>query len=334
VNPQVQYLKAPDGVNIAYSVMGDGTPVVRASHWLTHLEFELTSPVWRHLILGFAHRHKFVRYDGRGTGLSQCDNVEISFDGWVGDLEAVIDRLGFERVILLGISQGGPIAIEYAARHPERVSHLILHGTYARGFLHRGNADKQREFVELNRMLIRQGWGSDHEAYRQWFTSQFIPGGTAEQARWFNDLERISASGEMMERYIEVLAGINVVDCLPKLRMPALVTHCKGDVRVPFALGQEIAAGIAGAKFVPLESRNHIVLADEPANRVFFDAVAAFLGDRRFRGALPGTAKPKDRLENAVKAVEQNWIIKVVVILAAITGVVIFAMELWRMWRH
>jgi pimeloyl-ACP methyl ester carboxylesterase len=150
------------------------------------LEYELDSPVWRHLILGMASRHKLIRYDGRGTGLSQRDAVDISMDRWVSDLECVVDTLALERFVLLGVSQGGAISVEYAARHPERVSHLIIHGAYARGFLHRENPDKQRQFVELNRALVREGWGSEHDTYRQWFTSQFIPGGTAEQSRWFN----------------------------------------------------------------------------------------------------------------------------------------------------
>ncbi len=296
----IEYATASDGVRIAYAVIGKGTPVVRASHWLTHLEYELDSPVWRHLLLGMASRHKLVRYDGRGTGLSQRDAVEISMDRWVSDLECVVDCLSLERFILLGVSQGGAISIEYAARHPERVSHLIIHGAYARGFLHRDNPDKQRQFVELNRALIREGWGSEHDAYRQWFTSQFIPGGTAEQARWFNDLERVSATPEMMEKFVVELSTINVADLLPKVTAPTLVTHCKGDVRVPFALGQEIAAGIAGAKFVPLDSRNHVFLPDEPATRIFFDAVTSFLGDPPFKGALPGTATFKERAQRRI----------------------------------
>src|SRR5262249_18425357 len=152
------------------------------------------SPVWRHLILGMASRHTLVRYDGRGTGLSQRGAVGVFLDRWVGDLPCIVDCLFLERFVLLGGWQGGAIAIKYASSHPGRVRHLIIHGAYARGFLHRDNPDKQRQFVELNRALIREGWGSEHDAYRQWFTSQFIPGGTAEQSRWFNDLERVSAT--------------------------------------------------------------------------------------------------------------------------------------------
>lgn len=301
---------------------------------MTHLEYELDSPVWRHLILGMASRHKLIRYDGRGTGLSQRDVVDISMDRWVSDLECVVDTLALERFVLLGVSQGGAISVEYAARHPERVSHLIIHGAYARGFLHRENPDKQRQFVELNRALVREGWGSEHDTYRQWFTSQFIPGGTAEQSRWFNDLERVSATPEMMERFVVELSNINVAGFLPKVKAPTLVTHCKGDVRVPFALGQEIAAGIPGAKFIPLDSPNHLFLADEPATRVFFDAVTSFLGDRPFRGALPGTATFKERAQRRIAALERNWIIKTVAILAALAGALISFLQLFRLLRQ
>jgi pimeloyl-ACP methyl ester carboxylesterase len=211
---------------------------------------------------------------------------------------------------------------------------LIIHGAYARGFLHRDNPDKQRQFVELNRALIREGWGSEHDAYRQWFTSQFIPGGTAEQSRWFNDLERVSATPEMMERFVIEMSTINVADLLPQVKAPTLVTHCTGDVRVPFALGQEVAAGIPGAKFVPLDSRNHNFLAHEPATRIFFDAVASFLGDPPFRGALPGTATFKERAQRRIAALERNWMIKAVAILAALAGAMISFLQLLRLLRQ
>jgi pimeloyl-ACP methyl ester carboxylesterase len=334
MDQQIQYCKAADGVRLAYSVIGEGTPIVRASHWLTNLEHDLDSPVWRHILLGLAKRHKLIRYDGRGTGLSQRDVKNISFDHWVSDLECIVDELALDRFVLLGISQGGPISIAYAARHPERISNLIIYGSYARGFLHRDGGEKQQQFVELNRTMIREGWGSDHDTYRQWFTSQFIPGATTEQARWFNDLARVSATGDVMERFIVELSKINVVDLLPSIKVPTLIFHSKDEVRVPIQLGQEIAAGIPGAKFVPLETQNHIFLPNEPAHRAFFNALASFLGERPFKGPLPGTDTIKERIENRIKSVEQNWLIKIIVILAAITGVFIFVEELWRAFRN
>jgi pimeloyl-ACP methyl ester carboxylesterase len=331
MDQQIQYCKSADGVQLAYSAIGKGTPIVRASHWLTHLEYDLKSPVSGHMLLGLAHRHSYVRYDARGTGLSQRDVAEISFERWVSDLECVVDALSLERFALLGVSQGAPISIQYAVRHPERVSHLIICGGFARGILHTGTLEKQKQALELNRALTRKGWGSDQEMYRQWFTSHLIPAGTVEQQHSFNELERISATPEMAERLLCELANINVLDQLPKVKTPTLVLHCRNDVLVPFRFGQEIAAHISGAKLVPLEGKNHIILANEPAHRSFFDAVASFLGDPPVKGPLPGTASRKERLENAVTNIEKNWIIKIVIILAAITGVVIFGQEVWRM---
>jgi pimeloyl-ACP methyl ester carboxylesterase len=162
----IQYCTSTDGVRLAYSVIGKGSPIVRASHWLTHLEYDLESPVWRHWILGLADRHALVRYDARGLGLSQRDIERTSFELWVDDLASVVDALATDRFILLGASQGAPISIAYAARHPERVSHLILYGGFARGALQRGDPEKQKRLLELSLMMIREGWGSNQEAYR------------------------------------------------------------------------------------------------------------------------------------------------------------------------
>ena len=329
----IQYCVTPDGVRIAYSVIGNGSPIVRPSHWLTHLEYDLKSPVALPMVLGMSHRHAFVRYDARGEGMSQRDVAEISFDLWLNDLETVVDALELERFALLGISQGSAVAIAYAARHPERVSHLIIYGGFARGLLHRHDIERERRVLELSRTMVREGWGSDQQAYRQWFTSQFLPGATAEQARWFNDLELVSATPEIAEKHVVAAADINVFELLKEVRTPTLVLHCRGDQRVPFSNGEEIAANIPGAKFVPLEGQNHTFLAGEPAHRAFVDAVSSFLGDPPMKGTLPGTAGRSARLQSAVARVEQNWLVKVIVIFAAITGVVIFFLELWRMFH-
>ena len=330
MHQEIQYCTTSDGVRLAYSVIGKGTPIVRASHWLSHLEYDLKYPVFRHLILGLAHRHSVIRYDTRGIGLSQRQVTEISFKRWVGDLECVVDALSLQRFVLFGLSQGASISIQYAVRHPERVSHLIICGGFARGFLHRDDVDHEKQSLELSRALIRQGWGSDKEAYRQWFTSQFIPEATADQSRCFNEAEHASATPEMAEKFLDVVADIDVVDLLAKVKAPTLVLHCRGDVRVPFSLGQELASRIPAAKFVPLEGRNHIILANDPAHRSFLNAVFSFLGDPPIKGALPGSEKFKDRLENTVKGLEQNWFIKLIAILAAIAGVLLFVEEVWR----
>jgi pimeloyl-ACP methyl ester carboxylesterase len=334
VHQEIQYCTTSDDVRLAYSVIGKGTPIVRTSHWFSHLEYDLKYPVYRHLILGLAHRHSVVRYDGRGLGLSQRDVTENSFERWISDLECVVDALSLKRFVLFGMSQGAPISIQYAVRHPERVTHLIICGGFARGFLHRDDYEHEKESLELSRALIRQGWGSDKVAYRQWFTSHFIPDATAEQSRCFNEAEHSSATPEMAEKLLDVVADINVVGLLPNVKMPTLILHCRNDTIVPFSLGQELASRIPGAKFVPLEGRNHIILADDSAHRGFLNAVFSFLGDPPIKGALPGGKKFKDQLENIVKGLEQNWFIKLIVILAAITGVLLFAEELWRILRR
>ncbi len=333
MNQQIQYCTTLDGVRLAYAVTGKGSPIIRPSHWLTHLEYDLKSPVWRHLVLGLSQRHSLIRYDARGEGMSQRDVADISFELWVSDLESIVDKLALAKFTLFGVSQGASIAIAYAARHPERVSNLILYGAYARGMLHQGDIEKQKKALELSRTMIREGWGSEHDSYRQWFTSHFIPGATAEQASWFNELERVSATPEVAERHLVAAADINVLDLLPKITVPTLVLHCRGDLQIPFSAGEEVAAGIPGAKFVPMEGKNHLFLAGEPAHREFFEAVSLFLGDPPIKGPLPGTMQGKERMENAVKSIEQNWIVKIIVVLAAVTGVVIFFVEAWRMMR-
>ena len=327
----IQYCATPDGVRIAYSVIGNGSPIVRPSHWLTHLEYDLKSPITLPMVLGMSRRHAFIRFDARGEGMSQRDVTDISFDLWLSDLETVVDALELERFALLGISQGSALAIAYAERHPERVSQMILYGGFSRGLLHQGDIERQRRVLELSRMMVREGWGSDQQAYRQWFTSQFLPGASAEQARWFNDLELASATPEIAEKHVAAAADINVFGLLKEISTPTLVLHCRGDLRVPFSNGEEIAANIPGAKFVPLEGQNHTFLAGEPAHRAFVDAVSSFLGDPPMKGPLPGTASRNARLQIAVARVEQTWLVKVIVIFAALSGVVIFFVELWRM---
>jgi pimeloyl-ACP methyl ester carboxylesterase len=330
---EIRYCTTPDGVRIAYAIVGKGPPLVRAAHWFTHLDHDLKNPVTRHIVLGMAHRHRLLRYDSRGMGLSQRDVADISMEAWIRDLETVVDHADFDRFALVGISQGAGISINYAVRHPERVSHLILLGGFARGLLHRGASAKQREMLELGCQMIRQGWGSEVEAHRQWFTSQFMPGATAEQQHAFNEMQRASTTPENAERALRAMSEVSVAGLLPQVKAPTLVINQRDDIRAPFELGQELAAGIPAAKFVPLEGRNHIFLPGEPVHRQIFDAVADFLGEKRIRGTLPGTAGLTERLETRAKALEQNWFIKIVIVLAAVTGCFIFLLEMWKLWR-
>jgi pimeloyl-ACP methyl ester carboxylesterase len=322
---------ASDGVRLAYSIIGKGPPMVRTPHWFAHLEHDLESPVFRHMILGRSSQHALLRYDSRGIGLSQRD-ANISFDNWVEDLETVVDAAKLGKFILFGLSQGCMQAIAYAARHPERLSHLILYGGFTKGQLRRENVAEQTEKLELACALVRNGWGSGEESYRQFFTSQFIPDSDKEMQRSLNEMQRVAASPQMAERYMRAIAEIDVSDLLPQIKTPTLVLHATGDLRVPFSFARDIAAGIPGAKLVPLDSNNHLLLPSEPANRVMADAIADFLGEKRLRH-LPGTAGISERLELKAKKLEQNWLIKFILVFAAITGCLIFFWEIWKIVR-
>ncbi len=293
---QIRFCTSADGVQIAYATTGQGPPLVKTANWLSHLEFDWRSPVWRHWIEELSRDHMLVRYDERGCGLSDRSPEEFSFEGWVRDLEAVVDALGLERFPLLGISQGGAVAITYAVRHPERVTRLILYGAYARG---RALRDPSPEAVEERRALMtltRHGWGRDDPTYRHMFTMGFIPGASAEQMHWFNDLQRASTSPENAVRFMEEFDRIDVRGLLAQLDLPALVLHGRDDRRVPFEEGRRLAAAVAGARFVPLESQNHILLEDEPAWRAFLGEARRFLGVAAAEEpAIEGDAQPSVR---------------------------------------
>lgn len=267
-------------MRLAYATSGKGPPIVKTGNWFTHLEYEWQSPVWRHVLVGLSERRTLVRYDMRGTGLSDRDSGTVSVESYVTDLATVIDAAGHARFPLFAISQGGAPSITYAVRHPERVSHLILLGAYARGTSWRSGPGQGPEAVETYRRLIRDGWGSDDPAFRQVFSSQFMPDGTPEQLRWYSELERVSSSAEVAERFFLVNANTDITELLAQVRVPTLILHCRGDRRVPFDQGRELAATIPGARLVTLESNNHLILAHEPAVEAFFREVAQFLGDQ------------------------------------------------------
>lgn len=277
MNQQIRFCKSFDGTRLAYAVTGDGPPIVKAPHWLTHLEYEWQSPIWRPWIEALSRGHALVRMDERACGLSDWRVDDISFEAFVRDLEAVADAAGYERFALFGHSQGGALAIEYAARHPERVSHLVLLGTYGRGWHKRGLPPERVEEVEAQVKLVGVGWGRDDPSYRQMFASQFIPGATLEQLRSLSELQRLSASPENAMRIVRSFLDIDVHDSAPRVRCPTLVLHARGDVRVAFEEGRTMASRIPDARLVPLDSPNHILLSHEPAFRQFFDELAAFL---------------------------------------------------------
>ena len=274
----IRMLRTKDGVNLAWASAGEGPAMVRASTWLTHLEYDWESPVWRHWLRFLGQNFRLIRYDERGCGMSDWETDDYSWRRWAGDFEAVVEAAAPEKpFVILGISQGGVAAVEYAARFPEHVSHLILCGAYARGWGERDNtagAQQYRAILELTRL----GWGQENPVYRQLFTSRFVPEGTAEQIDWFNDVCRRSTTPDIAAQLLEARMSPNVADLLPQVTVPTLVMHASHDEVVPLTEGRLLAARIPDARFVQLESRNHILLEDEPAWRRFCEEVLEFTG--------------------------------------------------------
>jgi class 3 adenylate cyclase/pimeloyl-ACP methyl ester carboxylesterase len=277
---EIHFCQTKDGVQLAYSRMGQGPPIVKTGNWMTHLEFDFESPIWRHLYRELSRDHTFFRYDARGNGLSDREVQDVTFESFVGDLETVVDAAAIDRFALLGISQGCSVAIAYAVRHPQRVSQLVLVGGYAVGWKRRARTEAEKEAGEAMLTLMRVGWGQENPAFRQLFTSQFIPGGTKEQADWFNELQRISTSPADAARNLAANGETDVSSLLSQVKVPTLVMHARQDARVPFEAGRRMAAGIPGARFVPLESQNHLVLESEPAFARFLEELRSFLAIR------------------------------------------------------
>jgi class 3 adenylate cyclase/pimeloyl-ACP methyl ester carboxylesterase len=272
---EIKYCRARDGVRLAYATVGQGSPLVKTANWMNHLEYDWESPIWHHLLEGLAKNRTLVRYDARGNGLSDWDVDEVSFEAWVGDLEAVVDAVGIDRFPLFGVSQGCAISIAYATRHPEHLSHLILYGGFALGGAKRSPAEHEKR--KAMGTLMRLGWGTDDPTFRQMFTSHFIPEATKEQADWFNDLQRKTTSPECAARYWEAVNNLDVRELLSQVQVPTLVMHARDDLMVPIDAGRKMAAGIPGARFIALPGRNHLFLKHEPAAARFFEEINLFL---------------------------------------------------------
>ena len=305
---QIRFCTSSDGVRLAYAVSGSGPPLLRAPHWITHLEHD--DAVWGHLLEALSRRFTLVRFDQRGCGLSDRGAADISFDAWVRDLEAVADAARLERFALLGVSQGAGIAVAYAARHPDRVSHLILYGGYVQGWSTRNLTERQRETFDTLGKLIELGWSGRDASLRQVFTMQFIPGAGIEQARAFNELMRLSASTETALRIYRAFGAIDVRAEAPRVRCPTLVMHAAHELRVPFEEGRALAGLIPGARFVPLDSENHLLLKDEPALRKALDAIDEFLPQAGAGAAvLEGlTAREQAVLEHVAQGLDNAQI--------------------------
>jgi DNA-binding winged helix-turn-helix (wHTH) protein/pimeloyl-ACP methyl ester carboxylesterase len=287
---EIRFCTTRDKVRLAYATVGEGFPLVKVANCFNHLDFEWESPIWRHWIRDLVQGHSIVRYDGRGNGLSEWDVKDISFEAWIHDLETVVDAAGLRRFALMGISQGGAIAIAYAARHPERVSHLILGGAYSRGANHRGRP----EVVEVRRALetlVQLNWGKVNPSFFQVVTNLYIPEkATAEEQDWFRELQIISVSPANLVRYMQACDDINVRPLLPALTVPAIVFHSDCDRVAPPEEGRIIATEIPRARFVPLPSANHLLLAAEPAWKIFRQELAAFLKEKgNIRANATGT---------------------------------------------
>jgi pimeloyl-ACP methyl ester carboxylesterase/DNA-binding CsgD family transcriptional regulator len=281
---RIQFLRTPDGVQLAWAEAGAGPPLIKASNWLSHLEYEWESPVWRHWIRFFCDHFRFVRYDERGCGMSDWSVGDLSFPRWVGDLEAVVDAaLPQGAFPLIGISQGVATAVAYAVKHPERVSRLVLCGGYARGWASRDDSTGKREYEAIVD-LATLGWGRDNPAFRQVFTSRFIPGATSQQMDWFNELCKRTSSPAIAADLLRARAEVDVRELLAQVRTPTLVIHAREDAVVPVGAGREIAALIPGAEFIELDSKNHILLEGEPAWERFCSAVLRFTGCEHAEG--------------------------------------------------
>jgi len=276
----IRFVTTGDGVKLAYAASGEGPPLLKTANWLNHLEFDWQSPVWGHWFTQFSAFNRLYRYDIRGSGLSDWVDSNLDFAQQVADLECVADAAGLDRFALLGISQGASVAIEFAARHPERVTHLVIHGGFSRGWAKRGpDSDRAgRAWAEL----VRVGWGvNSTAAYRRLFAELFIPHATEDQTSWFEEMQRRTTTPELAARIMEAAGQIDVSDRLSAVKAPTLVLHPRGDAVVPFDQGRRIAAGIAGASFVELDSENHLLVESEPAWNRFKEEVGEFLGWRR-----------------------------------------------------
>jgi pimeloyl-ACP methyl ester carboxylesterase len=273
---QIRFCTASDGVRLAWACHGSGPTIVKTSNWLTHLEYDWESPVWRHWLLGLGERNTIIRYDDRGCGLSDREPGELSLDRWVADLESVVDAAGLDRFALLGLSGGSMTAVAYTARHPERVERLVIYGGYARGRARRD--DKQRQRLEALVSAIGAGWTDPDPAFRRLFTMQFLPEGTAEQMAWYDELQRRTTTPEAAIELTRGRSAIDVSDIAKTVAVEALVAHATGDRVVPFEEGRDLAGRLPHARLLPLESINHILLADEPAWADFLAGLRAFVG--------------------------------------------------------
>jgi pimeloyl-ACP methyl ester carboxylesterase len=271
----ISFCRTSDGVNIAVATVGNGPILVKTANWLNHLEHDWQSPIWLPMLQRLAARFRLVRYDGRGNGLSDRDVADISQDGFVRDLDAVIDTLDADRFALLGLSQGAAAAVTFAARHPNRVSRLVLYGAYAQGRNRRGSSEDATTAQAVLAMM-QQGWGHADSAFMRAFSSLYLPNASREQVKSFADMQRLSTSGEIATRLRIACDDIDIIDLLPKIKVPTLVVHARHDQVAPLEQGRLIAAQIPGAKFVTIDSENHVPVPTDPVWETLMSEIEAF----------------------------------------------------------
>jgi DNA-binding winged helix-turn-helix (wHTH) protein/alpha-beta hydrolase superfamily lysophospholipase len=273
---EIQFITTSDGVRLAYTIGGSGPPLVRAIDWLNHLDFEWKNPYRRHWFSQIMRHHTLLRYDQRGSGLSDWNVDDFSFERSLADFEELIATIGFDKFALVGSCQGGPIGAAYAARHPERVTQLILVGAFARGWPPPGSMITEQFNAMLT--LIRHGWGRDNPAFRQLWTTLFRPDATLEESEWMNEFQRITSSPDNAALMMAAFPRIDITDLLPKVSCPTLVLHSRDEAVVPASEGRLIASRIRGARYVELPSRSHEVVPGDPAWQLFVNEVSRFLG--------------------------------------------------------
>jgi pimeloyl-ACP methyl ester carboxylesterase/DNA-binding CsgD family transcriptional regulator len=294
MDQRIAFARSKDKTTIAYALSGEGPPLVRAGTWLTHVHHDWESPIWAHWLRFMSERHTLVRYDPRGCGLSQTDVDTITFDDWVADLEAVVDRLELESFPLFGMSQGGAVAAEYAIRHPERVSHLTLYAPLVTGWHDRSNAFAQQ--WQLMEQLVLAGWGESNMAFPSMFANLFLPNSRPETRQWYAELQRKSASKQVAGRFMHLLGGLSMFSRLKEIRAPTLVIQIAREQAIDPRTVTGIAGEIPGSQFVSIDSSNHILLEDEPGWQEFKKA---------FAHHVPGAAAAPHRSTDARERIAQ-----------------------------
>ncbi|MDW8808288.1 alpha/beta fold hydrolase [Streptomyces scabiei] len=277
----IRFCRSADGTRIAYALTGEGPPLVKTANWLTHLDLDRTSPMWGHWFDGLTRGRQLIRYDERGCGLSSWDMGSFTLDDLVADLDAVADAVGLDRFPLLGVSQGGAVAVAYAALRPERVSHLILTSAYARGQLIRAGSDAERDAAEVDLDIARAGWRSQDSgsSFLRYFASQFLADATPAEWDAFAAYQRQTTSPANGLRFLEEFTRIDVSGVAHEVTCPTLIIHSRDDARVPVAQALELATLIPDSRLVLLEGRNHLFTADDPAWPTFLTHLYNFLSE-------------------------------------------------------